>query len=79
MSSNTSLVDVTSMFQILSEKVTSSETNLRDKINNTNVDDQQSMMLLQMDVQRWTMVTQMESNVLKSLQDGIKNTVSNLR
>ena len=52
---------------------------LRDKINNTNVDDQQSMMLLQMDVQRWTMVTQMESNVLKSLQDGIKNTVSNLR
>ena len=68
MSSNTSLVDVTSMFQILSEKVDTSEQGLRDKINNTNVDDQQSMMLLQM-----------ESNVLKSLQDGIKNTVSNLR
>ena len=79
MSSDTSLVNVAQMFQILTSKVETSETNLRDKINNTDVDDQQSMMLLQMDVQRWSMVTQMESNVLKALQDAIKSTVGNLR
>lgn len=37
------------------------------------------MINLQMGLQKWTMATQLQSNALKTIGDGLKSTVSNLR
>jgi type III secretion apparatus needle protein len=37
------------------------------------------MIALQMDVQNWTLMVNMQSNIMKTMGDAMKNTVANLR
>ena len=39
----------------------------------------QDMIKMQMEVSKWQMMTSIQSNVMKTLADGIKSTIANLR
>ena len=55
------------------------ESQLTSQMQNLDPSDSKSMVQMQVAMQKWTLCTQMQSNTLKSVSEGIKNTVSNIR
>lgn len=73
--------DVGSVFSSLSTAVSGAGNTIESKMrsmdpNNIN---HQDMIMMQMEVSKWQMMTSIQSNVMKSLTDGIKSTIANLR
>ncbi|CAM2005069.1 EscF/YscF/HrpA family type III secretion system needle major subunit [Acanthopleuribacter pedis] len=65
----------------IAERVAALEASLAAEMDNYDAAtaDQQSLIRLQMGLQKWTMATNLQSNALKTLGDGLKSTVSNIR
>lgn len=63
----------------MTSMVTSREDQLTSQLSNANPDDMRSMLELQHSMQKWTLATNMQSNTMKTLADGIKSTIQNLR
>ena len=63
----------------MTSMVTAREDQLTQQLSNANPDDMRSMLELQHSMQKWTLATNMQSNTMKTLADGIKSTIQNLR
>lgn len=59
--------------------VTAQEDQLAAKIASADPNDMRSMLDLQQNLQKWTLATNLQSNAMKTLADGIKSTIQNLR
>ena len=63
----------------MTSMVAAREDQLTQQLANANPDDMRSMLELQHSMQKWTLATNMQSNTMKTLADGIKSTIQNLR
>lgn len=63
----------------MTSMVTAREDQLTQQLANANPDDMRSMLEMQHSMQKWTLATNMQSNTMKTLADGIKSTIQNLR
>jgi type III secretion apparatus needle protein len=73
--------DMGSVNTALNSTVGSLESNLRSNLNASKTGDlsQQDMMNLQFQLSKWQLVTNLQSNVMKTLSDAVKGTIQNLR
>ena len=73
--------DMGSVNNALNSTVGSLESNLRSNLNASKNGDlsQQDMMNLQFQLSKWQLVTNLQSNVMKTLSDAVKGTIQNLR
>ncbi len=74
-------LDITSVNNTLSAGLSRVGGDLRSKINEAQGKDltEEQMLDLQMDVNAWSMMVNLQSNIMKTMADTMKNTVSNLR
>ena len=74
-------INFTNLNERLQEAVNAVETQLQNDLNDFDPSTATSadMISLQMDMQKWTVATQLQTNSLKNFGDGIKNTVQNIR
>jgi type III secretion protein F len=74
-------LDISSVNNTLSAGVGRTGKDLRSKLEAAQGKDlsDTEMIDLQMDVQNWTLMVNMQSNIMKTMGDAMKNTVANLR
>ena len=65
----------------MGQAVDNVEQGLTDQINGFDAENasQADMIALQMSMQKWSMATQLQSNVMKTIGEGLKSIVSNMR
>jgi len=71
-------LDMGSVYSRLGGQVGSVESQLGGTIGGGQADDMQSLMQMQLQIQRWTMATELESNTMKAIGDSLKNTIQNI-
>ena len=71
--------DLNSVYTQLGNSVQNLETDLSNFAQTMNPNSQTDMIKLQQMLQKWTIATEMQSNTLKTISDGIKSTVGNIR
>lgn len=73
-------IDIYSVYIAMSATVARAEADLQAALDAYNADPtEQNLMTLQMRLEQWSVVTQAESNTLKTISTGISATVQNLR
>lgn len=74
-------LDITSVNNTLGAGLARIGGDLRSKIGEAQGKDltEEQMLDLQMDVNSWSMMVNLQSNIMKTMADTMKNTVSNLR
>jgi len=55
------------------------EKDLSSKLDKADPSDMKEMLALQQDMQKWTLATNLQTNAMKTLSDGIKSTIQNIR
>jgi len=55
------------------------EKDLSSKLDKADPSDMKEMLSLQQDMQKWTLATNLQTNAMKTLSDGIKSTIQNIR
>jgi len=63
----------------LTKMVTTRESDLSSKIQSADPNDMKQMLDLQHSMQKWTLATNLQSNAMKTMSDGIKSTIQNVR
>jgi len=63
----------------LTTMVTTRESDLSSKISSADPNDMKQMLDLQHSMQKWTLATNLQSNAMKTMADGIKSTIQNVR
>ncbi len=71
--------DLNSVYTQLGSSVQNLETDLSNFAQTMNPNSQTDMIKLQQMMQKWTIATEMQSNTLKTISEGIKSTVGNIR
>ena len=71
-------LDLNSVFSRLGGQVGGYESALNGAMGGGQSNDMQSLMMMQYQMQRWTMATELESNTMKAIGDSLKNTVQNI-
>jgi hypothetical protein len=71
-------LNIGSVYSRLGGQVGSMESQLGGALGGGQSDDMQSLMMMQYQMQRWTMATELESNTMKAIGDSLKNTVQNI-
>ncbi len=69
--------DVEGMYDKMTEAVDNANTAVT--AHEVDENNQKSMLELQRKIHNWTLATQMQSNTIKAIQDGIKGVVANIR
>jgi type III secretion apparatus needle protein len=74
-------LDISSVNQTLGQGLQRVGSDLRSKISAAQGQDlsEEQMLDLQFDVNAWSMMVNLQSNIMKTMADTMKNTVSNLR
>ncbi len=74
-------IDISSINNTLNAGLTRTGGDLRSKIGAAQGKDlsDEEMLALQFDVQNWSMMVNLQSNIMKSMGDAMKSTVSNMR
>ncbi len=55
------------------------EADLTSKMQSADPNDMKQMLDLQHSMQKWTLATNLQTNAMKTLSDGIKSTIQNIR
>jgi hypothetical protein len=73
--------DMTSINSALSSTTGKLESDLRTKLNASKDGDidQTEMLALQTEISKWQLVTSLQSNIMKTLSEAVKGTISNMR
>ncbi|MEM6654263.1 MAG: EscF/YscF/HrpA family type III secretion system needle major subunit [Planctomycetota bacterium] len=73
--------DVGSVFSGLNDAVSGAGNRLETQMQTMDPNNitHQDMIMMQMEVSKWQMMTSIQSNVMKALCDGIKGTIANFR
>lgn len=74
-------INLSSLNASISEAVNQVETQMEEDLEafDPSTASSADMIDLQMGLQKWTLATQLQTNTLKTVGDGLKNTVSNIR
>ncbi|MEM9280417.1 MAG: EscF/YscF/HrpA family type III secretion system needle major subunit [Verrucomicrobiota bacterium] len=72
-------LDLTKVYDTMLNNVSQADANVAQAAEDVNPDDQLTMVNLQQKMQQWTLATQMQSNTIKTVSEGIKSTVANIR
>jgi type III secretion apparatus needle protein len=74
-------IDISSINNTLNAGLQRTGSDLRTKIGAAQGKDlsDEEMMQLQFDVQNWSLMVNLQSNIMKAMSDAMKNTVSNMR
>ncbi len=72
-------INMDEVFAKLSDSTLASESNLRDHMGSMDANKPQDLIKLQQLMQKWTMASQMQSNVIKALGEAMKSTIQNIR
>ena len=72
-------LDMNSVNQRLSAAAGTVENQVRAQVESGEELNDQQLIGLQMEMSRWTLITQLQSNMMKTISDSMKNTVSNIR
>lgn len=71
-------LDMGSVFSRLGGQVGSVESQLGGSMGSGQSDDMQTLLMMQYQIQRWTMATELESNTMKAIGDSLKSTIQNI-
>lgn len=79
----TNSLNISEIFQKVHDATAAIESNLSKKVGEMSANGETlssaQMLDLQHDMNVWSLATNMESNIMKTISDGIKNTIGNLR
>jgi type III secretion apparatus needle protein len=71
-------LDMNSIFSRLGGQVGGLESQLNSALGSGQADDPQSLIAMQMQLQRWSIATELQTNTVKVIGDSLKNTVQNI-
>jgi len=72
-------LNMDAVFQKLGQATESVEKDMRSHMETMDAANTMDVMKLQQMMQKWTIATQVQSNTIKTIGDGIKSTVQNIR
>lgn len=67
------------VFDQMGTQFTKFESDLRTQMDKVDPNDQGSLLKLQHSMNKWKIMSEMQSNVMKTLSEALKSTVSNIR
>jgi len=72
-------INLDDMNKALNTMTEAREKDLNSKLSKADAGDMKEMLALQQDMQKWTLATNLQTNAMKTLSDGIKSTIQNIR
>ena len=71
-------LDMNSVFSRLGSQVGGYESALNGSMGGNQSNDMQSLLMMQYQLQQWSMATELQTNTMKVIGDSLKNTIQNI-
>jgi hypothetical protein len=71
-------LDMNSVFSRLGGQAGGIESDLNSALGGGQSDDMQSLLMMQYQLERWSMATELQTNSMKVISDSLKNTIQNI-